>query len=144
MPDATLGRFDREGRIPDLQSSGAGQFGYSEAEVGGKGRTAFSCRSRYRVEHDGYMDPYMRTGERRIIGIDRVVVGQRPRRLGPFPMKLAVGEMKSRPTRYSSPASIRDLTERAQPKRGLEEVQYELARLARINELGEYGLDAGT
>jgi two-component system sensor kinase FixL len=31
----------------------------------------------YREAHDGYLDSYLRTGERRIIGIGRVVVGLR-------------------------------------------------------------------
>ena len=35
----------------------------------------------YRESHDGYLDRYRTTGERRIIGIGRVVVGQRKGRL---------------------------------------------------------------
>jgi two-component system, LuxR family, sensor kinase FixL len=46
----------------------------------------------YRHEHDGYLSRYLAAGERRIIGVGRVVVGQR-RDGGTFPMELAVGEV---------------------------------------------------
>ena len=53
-----------------------------------------------------------------------------------FPMKLAVGEMKSGERTYFT-GFIRDLTERQESAARLEEIQGELARLARLNELGE-------
>jgi len=123
-----------KGDIQTFNKAAVRQFGYSEAEVAGK-NVSLLMPQPYRVEHDGYMDRYMRTGERRIIGIDRVVVGQR-KDGSTFPMKLAVGEMKSGNQIFFT-GFIRDLTERAQTEARLEEVQYELARLARINELGE-------
>jgi two-component system sensor kinase FixL len=53
-----------------------------------------------------------------------------------FPMKLAVGEMRSGNGRYFT-GFIRDLTEREESEALLQEAQSELARLARLNELGE-------
>ena len=133
VPDATV-VIDAKGNIQTFNRAAVRQFGYEEAEVAGQ-NVSLLMPQPYRVEHDGYMDRYMRTGERRIIGIDRVVVGQR-KDGSTFPMKLAVGEMKSGDQIFFT-GFIRDLTERAETEARLEEVQGELARLARINELGE-------
>jgi two-component system sensor kinase FixL len=51
-------------------------------------------------------------------------------------MKLAVGEMKSAGKTFFT-GFIRDLTEREESAARLQEIQGELARLARLNELGE-------
>jgi two-component system sensor kinase FixL len=91
--------------------------------------------SPYREQHDGYIGRYLTTGEKRIIGIDRVVVGRR-KDGSTFPMTLAVGETRNADKRYFT-GFIRDLTERQESAARLETVQGELARLARLNELGE-------
>ena len=89
----------------------------------------------YRADHDAYINRYLATGERRIIGIDRVVTGQR-KDGSTFPIKLAVGETKSGDKRYFT-GFIRDLTERQQTEHKLEELQSELARLSRLTAMGE-------
>ncbi|MGB3390676.1 MAG: ATP-binding protein, partial [Pseudaminobacter sp.] len=53
-----------------------------------------------------------------------------------FPMKLFVGEMNSAAGRFFT-GFIRDLTEREDSEARLQQIQNELARLARVNELGE-------
>jgi two-component system sensor kinase FixL len=89
----------------------------------------------YRDEHDGYIGRYLRTGERRIIGIGRVVVGQR-KDGSTFPMELAVGEMKSGDARFFT-GFIRDLTERQQTEARLQELQAELVHVSRLTAMGE-------
>jgi two-component system sensor kinase FixL len=89
----------------------------------------------YRDEHDRYLQRYLATGEKRIIGIDRVVTGQREDG-STFPLKLAVGEMQSGKRRFFT-GFIRDLTERQQTEEQLQELQTELARLSRLTAMGE-------
>jgi two-component system sensor kinase FixL len=89
----------------------------------------------YREQHDGYQQRYLATGEKRIIGIDRVVVGRR-KDGSTFPMTLAVGETRTG-DRVSFTGFIRDLTERQESEALLHATQGELARLSRLNELGQ-------
>ncbi len=133
IPDATV-VIEKDGSIVSFNAAAIRQFGYREAEVAGK-NVRILMPEPYRGEHDGYIQRYLTTGERRIIGIDRVVVGRR-KDGSTFPMKLAVGEMKSRDKVYFT-GFIRDLTEREESAARLQEIQDELARLARLNELGE-------
>lgn len=133
IPDATV-VIERDGSIVSFNAAAVRQFGYREAEVAGK-NVRILMPEPYRGEHDGYIQRYLTTGEKRIIGIDRVVVGRR-KDGSTFPMKLAVGEMKSGDKIYFT-GFIRDLTEREESAARLQEIQDELARLARLNELGE-------
>ncbi|MBN9010730.1 MAG: PAS domain S-box protein, partial [Rhizobiales bacterium] len=133
VPDATI-VIDEAGRITSFSTAAARQFGYSEADVIGRNVKVLMPEP-YHREHDAYIQRYLATGERRIIGIDRVVVGRRSDG-STFPMKLAVGEMKDATGRYFI-GFVRDLTEREESEARLREIQNELARLARLNELGE-------
>ncbi|HEX3939228.1 MAG TPA: ATP-binding protein, partial [Xanthobacteraceae bacterium] len=91
--------------------------------------------SPYREDHDGYLGRYLHTGERRIIGIGRVVVGQRSDG-STFPMELAVGEMHVRDRRFFT-GFIRDLTERQETEARLQELQSELVHISRLTAMGE-------
>jgi two-component system, LuxR family, sensor kinase FixL len=133
VPDATI-VIDVNGHIESFNVAAVRQFGYQPNEVAGK-NISMLMPSPYREQHDGYLHRYLSTGERRIIGIDRVVVGLR-KDGSTFPMKLAVGETKSGDRRYFT-GFIRDLTEREEHAAQLQIAQTELARLARLNELGE-------
>ncbi len=133
VPDATVVSAT-DGTIVSFNAAAVRQFGYAEEEVIGQNLRILMPEP-YRHEHDGYMQRYMTTGEKRIIGIDRVVSGQR-KDGSTFPMKLAVGEMRSGGERFFT-GFIRDLTEREESAARLEQIQAELARLARLNELGE-------
>ena len=133
VPDATI-VIDLKGTIISFNAAAVRQFGYLEDEVVGQ-NVRMLMPEPYHHEHDGYMQRYLATGERRIIGVDRVVVGSR-KDGSTFPMKLAVGEMRSGDNLYFT-GFIRDLTEREQSEARLHAIQSELARLARLNELGE-------
>src|SRR5262249_29616139 len=92
VPDAMI-VIGEDGTVQSFSSAAERLFGYSAAEVIGK-NVKMLMPSPYRENHDDYMRRYLRTGERRIIGIGRVVVGER-KDGSTFPMELAVGEMRS-------------------------------------------------
>jgi two-component system sensor kinase FixL len=89
----------------------------------------------YRREHDGYLDRHLKTGERRIIGVGRVVVGER-KGGSTFPMELTVGEIKLEGRRQFT-GFVRDLTERQASERRLHELQSELLHVSRLTEMGQ-------
>ncbi len=126
--------IDTAGIMQSFNASAVRQFGYSPAEAIGQ-NVSMLMPGPYREQHDGYVERYLTTGEKRIIGVDRVVVGRR-KDGSTFPMKLAVGEMRRGDLIYFT-GFIRDLTEREQSAAMLDQARGELARLARLNELGE-------
>lgn len=133
VPDAVV-VIDSKGIIVSLNPAAVRQFGYEEEEGLGQ-NVSILMPEPYRSEHDRYIERYMTTGERHIVGINRVVVGRR-RDGSTFPMMLAVGELKDGKDVYFI-GFIRDLTEIAESRERLQEIQNELARLARLSELGE-------
>jgi two-component system sensor kinase FixL len=133
IPDAMI-VIDERGSMRSFSAAAERLFGYGAAEVLGK-NVKMLMPSPYREDHDGYLDRYLRTGERRIIGIGRVAVGQRRDGMT-FPMELAVGEMHVRNQRYFT-GFIRDLTERQQTEARLQELQAELVHMSRLTAMGE-------
>jgi two-component system, LuxR family, sensor kinase FixL len=89
----------------------------------------------YREHHDSYLSRYLSTGERRIIGVGRLVVGRR-RDGSTFPMELSVGEARSA-ERQMFIGFVRDITERQQTQLRLQELQSELIHMSRYTALGE-------
>lgn len=133
IPDAGI-VIDSEARIVSFNAAAERQFGYTEAEVRGRNVDMLMPQP-YRAEHDGYMHRYLTTGEKRIIGIGRVVAAQRADG-STFPIMLSVGEFRAAGKPYFT-GFIRDLTERADAEAQLQQMHGELARLSRLNELGE-------
>jgi two-component system, LuxR family, sensor kinase FixL len=133
VPDAMV-VINERGLIQSFSLAAERLFGFSAAEVLGK-NVKILMPSPYHEDHDGYIDRYLRTGERRIIGIGRVVVGQRNDG-STFPMELAVGEMHVREQRFFT-GFIRDLTERQQTEARLQELQSELVHMSRLTAMGE-------
>lgn len=109
-------------------------FGYNSQEVIGQ-NIKILMPSPYREAHDGYIQRYLSTGEKRIIGIGRVVVGER-KDGSTFPMELSVGEMKSADRKYFT-GFVRDLTERQQTDTRMQELQSELIQVSRLTAMGE-------
>jgi two-component system sensor kinase FixL len=133
VPEAMI-VIDEQGVIQSFSSAAERLFGRSAAEAIGQNVKTL-MPGPYREGHDGYLQRYRNTGERRIIGIGRVVVGQR-KDGSTFPMELAVGEMKSGDQRFFT-GFIRDLTERQQTEARLQELQSELVHISRLTAMGE-------
>lgn len=126
--------IDEQGRVQSFSAAAELQFGWTAAEAIGR-NVSFLMPNPYRDAHDGYLERYQATGERRIIGIGRVVVGER-KDGSTFPMELSVGEMRSADRRFFT-GFVRDLTERQATERRLHSLQDELVHVSRLTALGE-------
>lgn len=133
VPDAMV-VIDTRGVIQSFSAAAERLFGYDAARAVGR-NVSILMPSPYREGHDGYLARYLNTGERRIIGIGRVVVGERADG-STFPMELNIGEMNSGEERFFT-GFIRDLTERQQTEVRLQELQTELVHVSRLTALGE-------
>src|SRR6266699_3424420 len=133
VPDAMI-VIDEDGIVQSFSSAAERLFGYAAPEVTGR-NIKMLMPSPYRENHDDYMKRYLRTGERRIIGIGRLVVGER-KDGSTFPMELAVGEMRSGDRRFFT-GFIRDVTQRQKTEARLQELQSELVHISRLTAMGE-------
>ncbi len=133
IPEAMV-VIDERGIMQSFSAAAERLFGYAAADVVGE-NVNLLMPSPYRENHDAYLERYLRTGERRIVGIGRVVVGER-RNGSTFPMELAVGEMRVGSTRYFT-GFIRDLTARQQTEARLQQLQAELVHMSRLTAMGE-------
>ncbi|HEY1376776.1 MAG TPA: PAS domain S-box protein [Gemmataceae bacterium] len=122
--DAFITINDR-GIVESFNPAAQRLFGYAAAEVVGR-NVSLLMPSPYAEEHDGYLDRYLRTGERRIIGIGREVVARRKDGTT-FPVDLAVGEAVVNGHRIFTGA-IRDLTDRKRAEDQLREANRRLER----------------
>ncbi len=96
-------------------------FGYRADEVLGQ-NISILMPEPYHSEHDGYVQAYLNTGERRIIGIGREVTGRR-KDGSTFPMDLAVSESVMPDGRRIFTGLVRDISERR-------ELEQEVLRIA--------------
>ncbi len=133
VPDAMI-VIDEHGIMQFFSSAAERQFGYTEPEAIGKNISELMPEPD-RSRHDGYLARYLKTGERHIIGIGRIVTGMR-RDGTTFPMHLTIGEMQSGGKPYFT-GFVRDLTEQQQTQARLQELQSELVHVSRLTAMGE-------
>jgi len=101
--------INERGVVESLNRAAEAMFGYPAAEVIGN-NIAMLMPAPYRDEHDGYLARYLATGEQRVIGIGREVVGRR-KDGSTFHIELAVGEWRTETGRGFT-GFIRDITDR--------------------------------
>ena len=133
VPDAII-LIDAHGTVQSFSPAAERLFGYAPEEVIGQ-NVKMLMPAPYRDAHDGYLERYAQTGERRIIGVGRIVVGQR-KNGETFPMELAVGEFGA-PSGQFFTGFVRDLTERQQAERRIEDLQTELLHASRLSVMGQ-------
>ncbi|MDR3533874.1 MAG: PAS domain S-box protein [Rhodopila sp.] len=133
VPDAMV-VIDSAGIMQSFSTTAERLFGYTAEEAVGR-NVSLLMPSPYREQHDGYLARYLATGEKRIIGRGRVVVGLR-KDGSTFPMELAVGEMISGDN-HAFTGFVRDLTERQETQQRLQDLQAELIHMSRFTAMGE-------
>ncbi|WP_298281710.1 sensor histidine kinase [Acidocella sp.] len=133
VPDAMI-VIDGRGVVEAFSAAAERLFGWSAAEMVGRNVSALMPEP-YASQHDGYLGRYHATGQTRVVGMSRVVLGQR-RDGTTFPMELHIGETVSHGRRAFT-GFVRDLTERQETQARLHEVQAELAHMSRFTAMGE-------
>lgn len=132
VPDALI-VIDVRGQIVSFSAAAQRMFQYAESDVLGE-NISMLMPSPDREKHDGYIDHYLKTGERRIIGIGRLTSARR-RDGSTFPIELSVGEVQDE-GRPLFTGFIRDLTESQQAERRVADLQAELAHASRVTAMG--------
>lgn len=111
-------------------------FGFKASELLGD-NIAKIMPADYAAAHDGYVQRYLDTGKKRIIGIGREVRG-RHKDGTEFPVELSVGEA-STPDGRQFIGILRDLRQRRSVEERLAKAQAQLVHMTRISAMDEMG-----
>jgi len=113
-------QIDSRGSILMFNPACERLFGYTSEEVVGR-NVKLLMPAPFHGEHDSYISNYLATGERKIIGIGREVVGRR-KDGSTFPMDLSVGEAREEGESIFV-GIIHDLTDRKRTEEQLVQAQ---------------------
>jgi len=125
--------IDRHGVIDSVNPAATRMFGYSAHELLGS-NVSLLMTDEHRHAHDGYLQRFLMTGERHIIGIGREVEAQR-KDGSVFPVDLAVTEFEASGERMFT-GLIRDISDRRAAERAAQERLDTLAHAGRMADLG--------
>jgi len=106
------------GLIEELNASAARLFGYEIGELIGQNINVLMPQPHH-GQHDSYLQNYLQTGIRKIIGIGREVEGKR-KDGDVFPFRLSISEVKLRERRIFT-GIVHDLTEQKKAEKALRE-----------------------
>lgn len=132
VPDAMI-VINQAGIMSSFSAAAERLFGYAASEAIGR-NVSLLMPEPDRGRHDSYISRYLTTGERRVVGVTRLVTGQR-RNGETFPMELAVGETVSGGERIFT-GFVRDLSERRQAEIQIQQLQSELIHVSRLSAMG--------
>ncbi len=134
--------IDERGIIVGLNTAAEKLFGYTAEEAVG-GNIRMMMPSPYAAEHDRYIENYLKTDIKKIIGFGRAAEGKR-KDGSTFPIDLAVSEfrIKSRPM---FTGIVRDITERKRMVEALRRSEASLAEAQKIANIGncEWNINTG-
>jgi len=132
-PDGIL-VIDDAGIIESVNRACETLFGYAAGELIGR-NVDMLMPPPYRERHDGYLARYRDTGRRHIIGVERVVDGQR-KDGGTFAMALTVDDVSVAGRRLFI-GFARDITRQQGAAQRLKELEAELLHVARVSAMGQ-------
>jgi two-component system, LuxR family, sensor kinase FixL len=132
VPDAMI-VIDQRGLVLSFSAAAQRMFGYAEEELIGRNVSQL-MPSPDRERHNSYLYRYHKTGERKIIGIGRIVTGLRKDGRS-FPMELKVGEALSEGQQIFT-GFVRDLTDKHRTEARVNELQSELVHVSRLSAMG--------
>ncbi|MBF0588406.1 MAG: EAL domain-containing protein [Magnetococcales bacterium] len=120
--------IDQRGVVLAFNRSAEKLFGYKAEEVTGQ-NVSMLMPSPFREGHDGYLERYIATGRRIIVGTIREVTGRRKDGFQ-FPLELSVSEFRSEGCIFFS-GILHDITERKDDERALQEARTQLEERVR-------------
>lgn len=126
--------IDDQGHIESVNPATERLFDYSASELVGQNVKVLMPEP-YRGEHDGYIDTFLATGVRRIIGIGREVSGRR-KDGAIFPVHLSVSEFWADGRRYFT-GMIHDLSDRKRVEEELRESERRFAQAQKMEAVGQ-------
>jgi len=119
--------MDADGMVQTFNRACERLFGWSAGEVEGR-NVSMLMQPPDREAHDGHLERYRRTGERRIVGLGREVRAQR-KDGSSFPCELSVGEMRQGDS-VAFVGILRDLSERKR-------IELELLHAHKLDAIGQ-------
>lgn len=132
VPDAMVVTGE-DGLITEFSHAAQIMFGYSLEDVLGRNVSLLTTK-RDASKHDGYMHNYLQSGERRIIGLGRIVYAKKADGTE-FPIFLHIGEARIDGQSVFT-GFIRDLSEQQALELRLAEMRADLTNFTRLSAVG--------
>ncbi len=126
--------IDSKGRICSVNQACQFMFGWMEAELVGQ-NVKMLMPSPDHERHDEYINSYLQTGKRKIIGVGREVLARR-KDGSTFPIHLSVGEYRST-AEHGFVAILHDISAQRRAEENVRVQRERLERMDRISLAGE-------
>ena len=132
VPDGMI-VINESGQILAFSSAAEKLFGYKAQDVIGRD-VSLLMGGHDRTNHQSYVQAYLETGKRHIIGVGRVVTARRSDGTM-FPIDLKIGEARVG-EHFLFTAFVRDLSEQRRNELRMQEMQAELVHFSRMSAVG--------